>query len=146
MAFGGSGDFREDMQASALAYNLGKVSLGGGAGPAGKGRDAPAIKYELRDLEIQQTIGERPSWAPVRGFRLLAARGTSRAYVRICVLYPAFANTACTHTKAYIALPDPHLSLNQPSAAWSNGCNLYSPAKESHSFATMFVHICGRCP
>lgn len=84
MAFGGSGDFREDMQASALAYNLGKVSLGGGAGPAGKGRDAPAIKYELRDLEIQQTIGERPSWAPVRG-SAPRARGTSRAYVRICV-------------------------------------------------------------
>jgi serine/threonine protein kinase len=57
MAFGGSDDFRDDMQASALAYNLGKVSLGGGVGSAWKGRDAPAIKYELRDLEIQQTIG-----------------------------------------------------------------------------------------
>ena len=57
MAYGGSDSFRADMQASALAYNLGKVSLGGPTGPAGKGRDAPAIKYELRDLEIQQTIG-----------------------------------------------------------------------------------------
>jgi hypothetical protein len=54
MAYGGS----DDMQASALAYNLGKVSLGSSAGAAGKGRDAPAVKYELRDLEIQQTIGE----------------------------------------------------------------------------------------
>ena len=59
MAYGGGDSFREDMQASALAYNLGKVSLGGPAGSAGKGRDVPAIKYELRDLEIQQTIGER---------------------------------------------------------------------------------------
>jgi hypothetical protein len=68
MAFGGSDDFRDDMQASALAYNLGKVSLGGGVGSAWKGRDAPAIKYELRDLEIQQTIGESLSIAKnVRG-------------------------------------------------------------------------------
>ena len=55
MAFGGSDDIQADMQASALAYNLGKVSLGGSGSGAGKG---PAIKYQLRDLEIQQTIGE----------------------------------------------------------------------------------------
>ena len=66
MAFGGSGGFRDDIQASALAYGLGKVSLGGAAGPAGKGRDTPAIKYELRDLEIQQTIGERARHTPRR--------------------------------------------------------------------------------
>ena len=55
MAFGGS----DDVQASALAYNLGKVSLSGPQGAVGRpGRDGPVIKYQLRDLEIQQTIGE----------------------------------------------------------------------------------------
>lgn len=60
MAFGGSDDFQADMQASALAYNLGKVSLGSSSSLTGKGRDVPAIKYNLRDLEIQQTIGKGP--------------------------------------------------------------------------------------
>lgn len=50
MAYGGSDG---DMQATALANHLGKVSLSGL--PA---RDGPAVKYQLRDLEIQQTIGE----------------------------------------------------------------------------------------
>lgn len=59
MAFGGSDDVQADMQASALAYNLGKVSLSGPQGTVGRaGRDGPVIKYQLRDLEIQQTIGE----------------------------------------------------------------------------------------
>ena len=55
MAFGGSSDdWKADMQASALANHLGKVSLNG-APPPGRVRD---VKYQLRDLEIQQTIGE----------------------------------------------------------------------------------------
>ena len=58
MALGGSDNFRDDMQASALAYNLGKVSLGSSSSVPGKARDVPAVKYHLRDLEIQQTIGE----------------------------------------------------------------------------------------
>ena len=74
MAFGGSDDFRDDMQASALAYNLGKVSLGGAVGAAGRGRDGPAIKYELRDLEIQQTIGESLSIVKKSAVRRSLAR------------------------------------------------------------------------
>lgn len=58
MALGGADNFRDEMQASALAYNLGKVSLGSSSSIPGKARDVPAIKYQLRDLEIQQTIGE----------------------------------------------------------------------------------------
>ena len=58
MALGGSDNFLDDMQASALAFNLGKVSLGGSSSVAGKGRDVPAVKYQLKDLEIQQTIGK----------------------------------------------------------------------------------------
>lgn len=57
MAFGGSDDFA-DMQATALANHLGKVSLSGSSNMAGRARDGHAVKYHLRDLEIQQTIGE----------------------------------------------------------------------------------------
>lgn len=57
MALGGSDDFQADMQATALANHLGKVSLSGLPGMAGRARDGPAVKYQLRDLEIQQTIG-----------------------------------------------------------------------------------------
>lgn len=57
MAYGGSDDLQADMQATALANHLGKVSLSGLPGMAGRARDGPAVKYQLRDLEIQQTIG-----------------------------------------------------------------------------------------
>lgn len=62
MAFGGVSSAQEwqaDVQATALANHLGKVSL---SGPPPQGqprvRDGLAQKYALRDLEIQQTIGE----------------------------------------------------------------------------------------